>query len=108
MLHTGSKESTFEFFNNFETQANMLGSQFYRDNADFYILGYDTEITSRDKNLVRRAISNIVDAVVIGSAPDITSAIIWKEMERRAVVTANRILLPFFNRSGTQFRGGGS
>lgn len=99
------------FYDEFESAARMMNpvnpatSPDYRNNADVYLVSYDARLLNTDRSRFRMAFSRVLRDVVTDLTDILFYAVYWREMERRAAVTAERALLPFFNRmSGINFR----
>ncbi|TYP78238.1 hypothetical protein [Paenibacillus methanolicus] len=109
----GTAEEARFFYEDFEINARMFNPVFanspnYRANADIYLVAYDAQIEGEDELIIRRALATVLGQAITGSSPDLFLAVMWKEFERRAIVTADRALLPMFNRmAGQTFRNAG-
>ncbi|MCS7460286.1 hypothetical protein N0M98_09040 [Paenibacillus doosanensis] len=97
-------QAAVDYFSSFEAGARLFQSTSsdtrfdYNQFADIYLVSYDSQIFSQDVVNIRNAIATVLGTVVTGNSPDLIAAVAWKELERRASVTANRVLIPFLGK----------
>ncbi|MDA2116714.1 hypothetical protein PDN31_15295 [Bacillus cereus] len=92
------KSEAFKFYRNFELAARMFNPsnpQANYSNVDIYIVSYDSKLTDEEGLIIREGISSVLASPVSGDAPDLYAAVMWKEWERRAQITAENKILPF-------------
>ncbi|MEB8700833.1 hypothetical protein P4H21_08580 [Bacillus cereus] len=86
----------FKFYRQFELAAGMFNNNITDySKADIYIVSYDSKLTDEEGLIIRKGISTVLGGNITGDAPNIYASVLWKELERRAKITANEKIFPF-------------
>ncbi|WP_416042490.1 hypothetical protein [Bacillus subtilis] len=95
----GNEEEAFDFYEQFELNAKMFNNSNHDySSSDIYIVSYDSLITNNTKLIIKDAFESVLGTLSDSDAPLLFTAVVWREWEKRAEETAEKVILPFMRK----------
>lgn len=95
-----TKEAAYKFYKKFEKAAKMYNNDItdYSKDTDVFIVSYDSTLSSDEEVIIRAGFETVLGGTVTGDAPGFFAAVMWREWQRRAIYTGEKVLLPFLKK----------
>ena len=93
-----TKQEAWNFYDAFKETSGMFNEQNKHkfSNVDIYIVGYDAKIEQADVSFLGN--TGVSQNIIIGVNSPIIAVLMWREWERRAIITANQVVFPFLKK----------